>query len=100
VPLNDLEVTVKIYDISTGKQRLLTTFEQYLDKRGARSLTSQLTLERDSFGVNRNLMMTMENRGKVLAAGRFAIVGQGEKYTGKVDFTEEEAQKSDDEDDE
>ncbi len=100
VPLNDLEVTVKIYDISSGKQRLLTTFEQYLDKRGARSLTSQLTLERDTFGVNRNLMMTMENRGKVLAAGRFAIVGQGPKYTGKVDFTEEETKKDDDEDDE
>ncbi|HTE56165.1 MAG TPA: hypothetical protein VK698_35175 [Kofleriaceae bacterium] len=94
-PLNDLEVTIKIYDISSGKQRLLTVFEQYVDKRGTHSLTSQMTLEREQFGVNRSLMMVMENRGHVLAAGRFAIVGQGEKYTGKVDFTEEEAKKPD-----
>jgi hypothetical protein len=96
-PLDDLEVTVKIYDVSTGKQRLLTSFEQYMDKRGARSLTSQMTLERDHFGVNRNLMMVMENRGRVLAAGRFAIVGQGESYSGKVDFTEEETKADDEE---
>lgn len=91
VPLNDLEVTVKLFDVSTGRQRLLTSFEQYVDKRGAHSFTSQMTLDRDQFGVNRNLMMVMENRGKVLAAGRFAILGEGDKFTGKADFTAEEA---------
>jgi hypothetical protein len=96
-PLNDLEVTVKLYDVSTGRQRMLTSFEQYMDKRGARSITSQMTLEREQFGVNRNLMMVVENRGRVLAAGRFAIVGQGETYSGKVDFTEEETKADDDE---
>jgi len=94
-PLNDLEVTIKIYDISTGKQHLLTAFEQYMDKRGARSVTSQMTLEREHFGVNKNLMMVMENRGRILAAGRFAIVGQGEKFSGQVDFTEEETKQPD-----
>ena len=98
-PLNDLEVTIKIYDVSTGKQHLLTAFEQYVDSRGAHSLTSNMTLEREKFGVNRNLMMVMENRGKILAAGRFAIVGQGEKYSGRVDFTEDESKAADQEDD-
>lgn len=93
-PLNDLEVTIKIYDVSSGPQRLLAAFEQYMDKRGATSLTSQMTLEREQFGVNKNLMMVMESRGKVLAAGRFAIVGQGDRYSGQVDFTEEETQKA------
>jgi hypothetical protein len=96
-PLDDLEVTVKIYDVSTGKQRLLTAFEQYMDKRGATSLTSQMTLARDQFGVNKNLMMVMENRGRILAAGRFAIVGEGEKFSGQVNFTEEEASQGADE---
>jgi hypothetical protein len=94
-PLNDLEVTIKIFDVSGRGQRLLATFEQYMDKRGANSLTSQMTLEREQFGVNKKLMMVMESRGKVLAAGRFAIVGQGEKGGGKVDFTEEESQATD-----
>ena len=99
-PLNDLEVTIKIYDVSTGRQRLLTAFEQYMDRRGARSLTSHMTLDRDQFGVNRNLMMVMENRGRILAAGRFAIVGQGEKYSGRVDFTAEETQAPDEDEEE
>jgi hypothetical protein len=68
-----------------------------MDKRGARSLTSNVVLERDSFGVNKQLLMTMENSdGTVLAAARFAILGEGEKYTGQVNFTEEEAKKGTD----
>ena len=96
-PLNDLEVTIKIYDISTGRQHLITTFEQYMDKRGARSITSQMTLAREHFGVNRNLMMVMENRGRILAAGRFAIVGDGDRHSGQVNFTAEETRSPDDE---
>jgi hypothetical protein len=33
----------------------------------------------------------MESKGRVLASNRFRILGQGERYTGKVDFSEEEA---------
>ena len=92
-PLNSLEVTVKIWDVSSGSKHLMTTFEQYMDKRGAKSITSHVTLNRDDFGVNKNLMMTMESNGRVLAATRFAILGEAEKYSGQVNFTEEEASK-------
>ena len=30
-------------------------------------------------------------KGKVLASSRFKILGEGEKFTGKVNFTEDEA---------
>jgi FlaG/FlaF family flagellin (archaellin) len=92
-PLNSLEVTVKIWDLSGGTKHLMTTFEQYMDKRGAKSITSHVVLERDSFGVNKNLMMTMESNGAVLAATRFAILGDAEKFSGQVNFSEEEAAK-------
>lgn len=92
-PLNSLEVTVKIWDVSSGSKHLMTTFEQYMDKRGAKSITSHVTLKRDDFGVNKNLMMTMESNGRVLAASRFAILGEAEKYSGQVNFSEEEASK-------
>jgi hypothetical protein len=95
-PLNSLEVTIKIYDLSGGGKHMLTSFEQYMDKRGARSITSNVTLERDSFGVNKNLMMTVESNGAVLSATRFAILGEGEKYSGQVNFSEEEASKGTD----
>ena len=92
-PLNSLEVTVKIWDVSSGAKHLITTFEQYMDKRGAKSITSHVVLNRDDFGVNKNLMMTMESNGAVLAATRFAILGEAEKYSGQVNFSEEEAAK-------
>ena len=86
-PLNDLEVTIKIYDISNGGQHLLTSFQQYVNRRGTRSLTSNVTLARADFGVNKKLLMVMENHGHALASTRFAILGEGPHYTGNVDFS-------------
>jgi len=92
-PLDDLEVVVKLYDVTNGGQALLASFEQYTDERGQRTLISNMKLERKQFGVNKYLLMTIEGRGRVLASGRFKIVGEGERFTGKVDFSEEEAAK-------
>ena len=90
-PLNDLEYIIKVYEMSGGRQQLLLTFEQFTHERGQTALLSNMTLERKHVGVNKELMITMESKGRVLASNRFRILGQGEKYTGKVDFSEEEA---------
>jgi hypothetical protein len=90
-PLNDVEYMVKIYDVSTRPQQLLVTFEQFTDSRGQASLMSHMTLERKMVGVNKHLMITMESKGRVLASTRFKILGESERYTGKVDFSEEDA---------
>lgn len=90
-PLNDLEYLVKIYELNGSRQQLLLTFEQFTSERGMTALVSNMTLEKKSVGVNKQLLVTMENKGKVLASARFRILGQGERYTGKVDFSEEEA---------
>ena len=91
-PLNDLELTIRLYDVTDGSRTLLNTFEQYLDGRGARSFTSSMELDREQVGVNRSILMVMENRGYVLASAQFQILGDGPKYSGKVDFSEEETQ--------
>lgn len=88
-PLNDLEVTVKLYDVSTGRRHLVNSFEQFTNGRGQTSLISHVTLEREYFGVNKKIMMTMESRKSVLAQCTFHILGKGEKFTGKVDFTDD-----------
>jgi hypothetical protein len=90
-PLNDLEYVVKVYEMTGGRQQLLLTFEQFTSERGMTALVSNMTLERKHVGVNKELLVTMENKGRVLASNRFRILGQGERYTGKVDFSEEEA---------
>lgn len=90
-PLNDVEYVVKIYDITGGKQQLLVSFDQFTDQRGQAALMSSMTLERKMVGVNKQLLMTMDNKGKTLASARFKILGEGERSSGKVDFSEEEA---------
>jgi len=90
-PLNDLEYLVKVYELNGSRQQLILTFEQFTSERGMTALVSNMTLERKHVGVNKQLLVTMENKGRVLASSRFRILGQGEKYTGKVDFSEEEA---------
>jgi hypothetical protein len=90
-PLNDLEVTIKLYDVTDKEKHLKASFEQFLDGRGQTSVISHVDIDREHFGVNRKILIAVENRGRVLAQGTFEILGQAEKYSGKADFTEEEA---------
>jgi hypothetical protein len=90
-PLNDLEYVIKVYDVTGKGQQLLVSFDQFTSERGQQTIVSNMTLDKKQVGVNKELLMTMENKGKVLASSRFKIVGEGEHFTGKVDFTEEEA---------
>jgi len=96
-PLPDLEYMVKIYELTGRSQQLLSTFEQFTDSRGQKTLTSNVILERKQFGVNKQLLVTMEYRGKVLASGKLKILGEAERFTGKVNFSEDEAKNGSDE---
>jgi hypothetical protein len=91
MPLNDLEYAIKVYDLSGKAQQLLLTFDQFTDERGQRTILSNITLDKKLVGVNKELLMTMESKGKVLASNRFKVLGDGEKFSGKVNFTEDEA---------
>lgn len=91
-PLNDVEYVIKFYDITNGTQQLLGASENFNDERGQKTIVSNITLEKKSFGVNKHILMTIENRGTVYASGKFKILGEGERFTGKVNFSEEEAQ--------
>lgn len=98
-PLNDVEYIVKIYELTGSSKQLLATIEQFTDSRGQASLLSNMLLERKTIGANKELLMTIENRGKVLASSKFKILGERDKFKGKVDFSEDEAAggKTDDE---
>ena len=91
-PLNDVEYVIKFYEVGRGTQSLLGASEAFNDERGQKTIVSNITLEKKSFGVNKQLMMTIENKGMVLASARFKILGEGERFSGKVQFSEEEAQ--------
>ncbi|HET6612936.1 MAG TPA: hypothetical protein VFG83_13140 [Kofleriaceae bacterium] len=90
-PLNDLEITIKLYDVTGGQPHLKSSFQQFLGTRGQKSVVSHLKLSREHFGVNRQILMVVENRGRTLATGKFKILGKQDRPSGNVVFTEEEA---------
>jgi hypothetical protein len=96
-PVNDLDVSLKMYDITGGGERLVEAYEQNLADRGLRVLVGKVMLKRGDgtggYDPNTKIKMVMQSRGKVIATAVFNIIGEGRKYSGKVEFTEEEAQK-------
>lgn len=90
-PLNDVEYLVKIYELTGRGQQLVATVEQFTDSRGQYSLLSSIILDRKLAGVNKQLLMVVEAKGRTLASARFKILGEGDRYSGKVDFSEDEA---------
>jgi hypothetical protein len=96
-PLDDIEILVKLYDVSGRSKSLLATFEQFTDERGQRTIISQFTLERDLVGVNKDVIIELEHKGRRLAAGQFRILGEEERFSGKVDFSDDDTKDKDEE---
>jgi hypothetical protein len=91
-PVNDLEIKTTLYDITDGNQRFIDSWEEYLNDRGQRVVIGNLKLKRQDGKVNPNskIMLVMESGGKIVASTQFYILGEGKKYTGKVEFSDEE----------
>ena len=94
--LTDIEVVVKLYDINSSPKALIGSFEQFVEQRGQTALLSNITLEREQIGVNRNVLMVIEVGGRAVAAGKFKLLGEVERHSGKVDFSEDDTRKGDD----
>jgi len=81
---------IKLYDVTGKSQQLLVSFDQFTDERARRRSFRNMTLDKKQVGVNKELLMTMESKGKILASSRFKI-WRGREFSGKVNFSEEEA---------
>ena len=88
--LDDVEYMLKIYEVGGRSQQLLKTFDQYTDERGQQTILTNIVLDKTEIGVNKEILITMESKGKVLASGRVKILGEGERFSGKVDFSGDE----------
>ncbi len=88
-PVDDMEYVLKVRDLS-NKSQVIVTADKYLSARGLRSASTKLVLDKEKVGVNKELLVTMESKGKVLATTRIQITGEGEHYSGTVDFSDDE----------
>ena len=83
--------------MNSSPKALIGSFEQYVEQRGQTALLSNITLEREQIGVNRNVLMVIEVGGRAVASGKFKLLGEEERHSGKVDFTDDDTRKGDDE---
>ena len=74
-PVNDMEVTIRVYDVTGGARRLVDTFEQYVSSQAARAYVSSATLKRgdgsQGYDPNTKILMVVENKGRMLAQTQF-----------------------------
>ena len=89
--LNDVEVNVKFYDITDAK-KFIAADSYYLD-RGQTIFASSMVLEKPRFAPNRRYVMFIvgAKNNKTLASAKFWLRGKGEVYSGKVEFSDEDA---------
>jgi hypothetical protein len=92
-PLNDSEIQVKFYDITNGDKKYVAGDPQYTRERGSRIFGSSIQLAKPEFDVRKHYMMTVESRGRVIATTSFWLMGKGANYSGKVEFSDEEARR-------
>jgi hypothetical protein len=91
-PLNDNEITLKFWELGMGSPRFVAGDEQYTRERGTRIFSAAITLAKPEFDTNKRYRMTIESGRRLLAETTFWLRGKGPKYSGKVEFTDEEAQ--------
>ncbi len=89
-PLNDNEITVKFWE-TFPERHYVAGDEQYIRERGSRIFASSIELAKPDFETNKKYSMTIERGGRVLARTEFWLRGKGANYSGKVEFTDEEA---------
>jgi hypothetical protein len=92
-PLTDNEIQVKFYDITKGEKKFVAGDPQYTRERGSRIFGASIELAKPTFDVNKHYMMTIETGRRTIATTTFWLRGKGAQYSGKVEFSEEEARK-------
>jgi hypothetical protein len=99
-PLNDIEVTVKFFDVTEGK-KFIAADSFYLSGRGQRILASSMVLNRPRFNVDRkyNMVVTNPKGGTALAVATFWLRGEKERFSGKVTFSDADTKRKGKDDD-
>jgi hypothetical protein len=92
-PLTDSEIQIKFYDITNGDRKFVAGDPQYTREKGSRIFSASIQLAKPEFDVNKHYMMTIESRHRAIATTSFWLRGKGANYSGKVEFSDEDARK-------
>lgn len=94
-PVDDVQVNFAIYDITNGFSSKVKkgSWEAFMGRKGERVLFNSVELDQEDIEMNKKYLFAIERRGSILAKGEIILRGEAPKYSGKVDFTEEETKK-------
>lgn len=93
-PINDVQVNLVIYDVTGGERDRRGSWEQFMNK-GDRALFNSITLDKEDFPINKKYRLVIEDRGSAIASGEVIVRGEGPHYSGRVEFSEDEAKQKD-----
>ena len=88
-PVNDVQVDLVIYDVTNGAHAQKVSNETFMN-RGDRVQFNAVTLDKQDLEGNRKYLFAIEYRHRVIASNIFTLRMEGEHYSGKVSFSDEE----------
>lgn len=92
-PVNDVQVNFVIYDITDPTRLKKGSWEAFMGRKGDRVLFNSVELDKEDIEMNKKYLFAVEYRRKIIAQGELILKGEGPKYSGKVDFSEEDVKK-------
>jgi hypothetical protein len=90
-PLHDNEIHLKFFEVTGGAHRFVAGDQQYTREKDSRLFASSIAVAKPEFETNRKYMMTVESGRRVIATTTFWLRGKGANYSGKVEFSDEDA---------
>ncbi len=93
LPVNDIQVNFVIYDITGGvaNKSKKGAWEAFLGRKGERVLFNSVELDKEDVEMNKKYLFAIERGGKIIAKAEMMVLGEAPKYSGKVEFDEDEA---------
>ncbi len=94
-PVNDVQVNFVIYDITNGANAKVKkgAWEAFLGRKGERALFNSVELDKEDIEMNKKYMFAIESGRTIIAKGEITLRGELPKYSGKVEFSEEDTKK-------
>jgi hypothetical protein len=88
-PVNDVQVMLNLIDITGGAHTQKVQTEQFM-QQGKRVLFNSVVFDKEDIEGNKKYMITITDRGRVIASGTFILREEGPHYSGKVTFTDDD----------
>lgn len=87
-PVNDVEVEIRVYDVTGGTRVGKVSYEVFLADKRDRFLFHWAELDRDEVPPNRKYCLAVVSRRRVLASTTFTLVSETSKASPQVlDFS-------------